>query len=74
MNHDKDILTNHGKISNNLMQMVAKNDCLLPDSKGHYYPHALYIYYYITCSRLHKIAVRQSPKMTFLYRFHEMNG
>ena len=37
-NHDKNILMNHSKILTNLTLMVAENDHLTPDGKGHYYP------------------------------------
>ena len=38
MNHDKDILTNHGQILINLTLTVAENGGLTPYGKRHYYP------------------------------------
>ena len=37
-NHDKDILTNHGKILTNMTLTVVKSDRFTPDGKWHYYP------------------------------------
>ena len=44
MHHNKDILTNCGKILTNFKLTVAKIDRLTPDGKGHYYPHAVALY------------------------------
>ena len=42
-NHDKEILTNHGKILTNLMLTVVENYRLTPDGKGALLPSYMYM-------------------------------